>query len=59
MDIYIKKDRQILFEKAMIYDCVIREDAKQSTYYKIYGIEYDLSCTENEFNEHFVLILKL
>lgn len=56
MDIYIKKEREILFERGVIYDCVIREDPLQATYFKIYGKEYDLSCTESEFEEHFLVI---
>ena len=42
----------------MFYYCVIRDSGQLQVNYKIYGKEFDLSCTKEEFEENFVLINK-
>ena len=56
MNIVIGKEQRDLFTKGHIYDCVIRDSGHLQVYYKIYGNEFDLSCTKEEFEENFVLI---
>ena len=56
MDIIIGKERRILFQKGDIYDCSIRDSGNLQVNYKIYGPEFDLSCTDIEFKQNFVLI---
>ena len=56
MDIIIGKERRILFQKGDIYDCSIRDIGNLQVNYKIYGPEFDLSCTDIEFKQNFVLI---
>ncbi len=56
MHIYIGKEEQILFLRTKSYQCMIRDDNQHQIVYKIYGDEFDLSCTESEFNDHFVVI---
>lgn len=56
MDIVVGKEKRDLFTKGKVYHCVIHDDEKTQINYKIYGDEYDLSCTENEFNSNFVII---
>lgn len=58
MNIVIGKENRELFAKGKTYDCVIRDNDQLQVYYKIYGDEFDLSCTESEFLEHFILINK-
>lgn len=55
MNIVIGKQQRDLFTKGHIYDCVIRDSGQLQIYYKIYGDEFDLSCTKDEFDENFVL----
>lgn len=56
MDIIIGKERRVLFQKGDIYDCSIRDSENLQVNYKIYGPEFDLSCTDIEFKQNFVLI---
>ncbi len=58
MNIVIGKQQRDLFTKGEIYDCVIRDSGHLQINYKIYGKEFDLSCTKEEFEESFVLINK-
>ena len=58
MNIVIGKQQRDLFTKGHIYDCVIRDSGQLQIYYKIYGDEFDLSCTKDEFDENFILIDK-
>lgn len=58
MEIYIGKERRDLFIKGKTYDCLIRDANGLQVFYKIYGEEFDLSCTETEFLEHFVIANK-
>lgn len=55
MDIVIGKEKRDLFTKGRNYDCVIKDSDQLQVYYKIYGDEFDLSCTKEEFEEYFVL----
>lgn len=56
MDIIIGKEKRELFTKGQVYDCVIRDSGNLQVNYKIYGPEFDLSCTDIEFKHNFVLI---
>ena len=56
MDIIIGKEKRELFSKGKVYDCVIRDNGHLQVNYKIYGEEFDLSCTDIEFKENFILI---
>ncbi len=56
MYIYVGKEQQVLFSRLKTYNCTIRDNGMLQLFYKIYGDEFDLSCTEGEFNEHFVLV---
>ena len=58
MNIVIGKQQTDLFTKGHIYDCVIRVSGQLQIYYKIYGDEFDVSCTKDEFDEYFILIDK-
>lgn len=58
MDIVIGKERRDLFSRGRIYDCVIKDSGQLQVYYKIYGDEFDLSCTKDEFDESFILLKK-
>ena len=53
MDLKVGKDERIIFKKGNFYHCTIRDDHKTMILYKIYGGEFDLSCTELEFKEYF------
>lgn len=55
MDIVIGNEKRDLFTKGRNYDCVIKDSDQLQVYYKIYGDEFDLSCTKEEFEEYFVL----
>ena len=48
MNIIIGKEENTLFEKGAIYDCVIKGEINEQLYYKVYGDEFTLSCTEKE-----------
>ena len=54
----IGKEKEVLFFEKQIYDCVVKDDGINPVYYKVYGEEYALSCTQKEFNTYFVLINK-
>lgn len=56
MDIIIGKEKRVLFKKGEVYDCSIRDNGNLQINYKIYGQEFDLSCTDVEFKQNFVLI---
>ena len=56
MDIIIGREKRILFQKGQAYDCSIRDNGNLQVNYKIYGPEFDLSCTDVEFRQNFVLI---
>ena len=56
MNIIIGKEENTLFEKGAIYDCVIKGEINEQLYYKVYGDEFTLSCTENEFHQNFLII---
>lgn len=58
MEIYVGKEKRDLFSKGKTYSCVIRETNQLQVSYKIYGEEFDLSCTEVEFQQHFVIANK-
>ena len=58
MNIVIGKEQRDLFTKGQVYDCVIRDSGQLQVNYKIYGKDFDLSCTKEEFEENFVLINK-
>lgn len=58
MDIVIGKEKRELFTRGKVYDCVIRDGDQLQVFYKIYGDEFDLSCTETEFLQHFTLANK-
>lgn len=55
MNIIIGKEENTLFEKGAIYDCVIKGEINEQLYYKVYGDEFTLSCTEKEFHQNFLL----
>ena len=56
MNIIIGKEENTLFEKRAIYDCVIKGEINEQLYYKVYGDEFTLSCTEKEFHQNFLII---
>lgn len=58
LPIVIGKEEQELFSKGQVYHCVVRDSDQLQSYYKIYGEEFDLSCTEEEFQQHFIIINK-
>jgi hypothetical protein len=58
MDIFIGKEKKVLFTRGEVYHCVVKDRNQLQVSYKIYGNEFDLSCTETEFQQHFVIINK-
>ena len=56
MTMIIGKDETVLFAFKKVYPCMIRTSDTEVNYYKIYGEEFALSCSEAEFKEHFRLI---
>lgn len=56
MTMIIGKEEEILFEFKEVYPCMVRTSDTEVNYYKIYGKEFALSCSEVEFKEHFLLI---
>ena len=58
MEIVIAGLHRNLFVKGQVYRCIIRDRGDLPIHYKIYGEEFDLSCTEIEFTQHFVIINK-
>ena len=53
---YYWKEVVQLFVKGAIYDCVIKGEINEQLYYKVYGDEFTLSCTEKEFQHNFIII---
>lgn len=58
MYIYVGKEKRELFSRGQVYDCVIRDSDQLQIHYKIYGPEFDLSCTDVEFKQNFIVINK-
>ncbi|MCI9093540.1 MAG: hypothetical protein HFF36_07105 [Coprobacillus sp.] len=56
MTMIIGKKEEILFAYKQVYLCMVRTSDTEANYYKIYGNEFALSCSEVEFKEHFRLI---
>lgn len=58
MDLVVGKKKQVIFQKGEKYPCVIRGDANSVITYKVYGTEFDLSCSETEFKRHFNILFR-
>ena len=58
MILKVGRDNRTIFKKGEQYHCTIRDDHKTMISYKIYGSEFDLSCTAEEFLEYFILLKK-
>lgn len=58
MILKVGRDNRTIFKKGEQYHCTIRDDHKTMISYKIYGSEFDLSCTAEEFSEYFILLKK-
>ena len=58
MSSIIGKKEINLFTVGQVYACTVRDDQVSLISYKIYGDEFDLSCTEQEFNQYFKFIQK-
>jgi len=56
MTMLIGKQEIVLFAFKKVYSCMIRTSDTEANYYKIYGEEFALSCSETEFKEHFRLV---
>ena len=56
MNIIIGKTEETLFAINTNYPCNIRKNDREANYYKVYGDEFALSCSEEEFKEHFRII---
>ena len=56
MQMVIGKEELIIFQKNQIYACMIRTGDMEVSFYKIYGEEFSLSCSEAEFKEYFQLV---
>ena len=56
MTMIIGNEEIVIFEFKRVYPCMIRTSDTEVNYYKIYGDEFALSCSESEFKEHFKLI---
>ena len=56
MTMIIGKKEEILFAYKQVYPCMVRTSDTEANYYKIYGNEFALSCSEIEFKEHFRLV---
>lgn len=56
MKLIIGKDEETVFEFKEVYPCMIRTSDTEVNYYKIYGHEFALSCSEEEFNGYFRLL---
>lgn len=56
MTMIIAKEETIIFTKTKIYPYMMRISDKEVCFYKIYGEEFALSCSENEFKDYFRLI---
>lgn len=57
MTMIIGKQEEIIFAYKQVYPCMVRTSDTEANYYKIYGKEFTLSCSEVEFKQHFILIL--
>jgi hypothetical protein len=57
MTMIIGKEEMVIFAFKKVYPCMIRTSDMEVNYYKIYGEEFSLSCSEVEFKEHFKLII--
>lgn len=53
MTLIIAHKELVIFKRGNIYNCTIRDDHVSNISYKIYGDEFDLSCTQHEFDEYF------
>lgn len=58
MTAMIGKQEIALFTRGKQYACTVKDDQVSLISYKIYGDEFDLSCTEKEFNQYFEFIKK-
>ena len=56
MTMIIGKKEEILFAYKQVYPCMVRTSDTEANYYKIYGNEFALSCSEVEFKEQLRLI---
>lgn len=56
MTMIIGKTEEVIFAFKQVYPCLIRKSDTEVNYYKIYGDEFALSCSEVEFKEHFRII---
>ena len=56
MHMVVGKEDLIIFQKNQIYSGVIRTGDTEVTFYKIYGEEFSLSCSEAEFKEYFHIV---
>lgn len=56
MTMIIGKKEEVIFAYKEVYPCMVRTSDTEANYYKIYGEEFALSCSEVEFKEHFKLI---
>ncbi len=56
MSMIIGKNEVTVFAFKKVYPCMIRTSDTEANYYKIYGEEFALSCSEEEFREYFRLI---
>ena len=57
MTMIIGKTEEVIFAFKEVYPCMIRTSDTEANYYKIYGKEFTLSCSEEEFKEYFRLIV--
>ena len=53
MRMQIAKEESMIFHHNQIYACMVRTGDKEVSFYKIYGEEFSLSCSETEFKEYF------
>ena len=51
-----KEELTIFHHKARVYACMVRTGDMEVSFYKIYGEEFSLSCSEAEFKEYFQLV---
>ncbi|MBM6965336.1 hypothetical protein [Massilimicrobiota timonensis] len=53
MRMQIGKEELTIFHHNKIYACMVRTGDMEVSFYKIYGEEFSLSCSEAEFKEYF------
>lgn len=53
MTMIIGKKEEVIFASRKVYPCMVRTSDTEANYYKIYGEEFALSCSEMEFKEYF------